>query len=77
MKRKTGRRPEPRIENLATHPTKTVGLTVAAEYLEVDERTLKARIDRGDLDAFCDERVCRIYVDSLRAYVASKRSLAS
>lgn len=72
-----GRRPEPRIAHLATHPRKTVGLKVAAEYLEIDERTLRARIDRGDIDALCDERVIRIDVDSLRAYVARKRSLAS
>lgn len=36
-----GRRAEPRIVDPATHPRRYVSLVVAAEYLEVDRKTLE------------------------------------
>jgi excisionase family DNA binding protein len=66
-----GRRSEPRIVDPATHPRRTVCLRVAAEYLEIDERTLQTRIDDGKLKAFRDGRVCRIEVVELVAYLRS------
>jgi excisionase family DNA binding protein len=45
-----------------------VCLRVAADYLEMDERTLKNRIDGGELDAYRDGKVYRIAVATLVAY---------
>lgn len=72
-----GRRAEPRIENLATHPRQTVCLRVAAEYLDLDERAVRARIEDGRLDAVHDGNVYRISLAALTAYEAARRGLAS
>lgn len=48
---RTGRRPETRITDPALHPKPYVCLRVGAEYLGVDERTLRARIESGALPA--------------------------
>jgi hypothetical protein len=65
---KRGRRAETRLTDPATHPRRTVCLRVAADYLEMDERTLKNRIDVGELDAYRDGKVYRIAVATLVAY---------
>lgn len=66
--RKGGRRPEPRITDTTTHPRQHVGLRVAALYLELDERTLKARVDEGRIDCEIDGRVYRFSLAVLVAY---------
>jgi excisionase family DNA binding protein len=71
---KGGRRAQPRIENLATHPRNVVCLRVAAEFLDLDERTVRARIENGELEAEQDGYVYRIPVAALAAY---RRGLAS
>lgn len=69
-----GRRSEPRIVDPETHPRRTVCLRVAAEYLEIDERTLKASIDDGGLEAFRLGKVYRIELAELVAYRDRRRS---
>jgi excisionase family DNA binding protein len=65
---KRGRRAETRLTDPATHPRRTVCLRVAAEYLEMDERTLKARIDEGVLSGFRSGKVYRIDVTEVVRY---------
>jgi excisionase family DNA binding protein len=72
-----GRRAEPRLTDPSTHPRRTVCLRVAAEYLEMDERTVQARIQDGKLQAFRDGKVCRIDVDSLVAYRDANREIGA
>lgn len=72
-----GRRPEPSIEDLATHPRRTVCLRVAAEYLELDERAVRARIEDGRLAAVHDGNVYRISLKALARYEATHRRVAS
>lgn len=67
------RKREERIKDPATHPKSSVCLKVAAEFLGMDDRTLRVRIERGDLPAFVDGRVYRINLDDLIAYQASRR----
>jgi excisionase family DNA binding protein len=67
-RRRTGRRREPRIIDLATHPRDQVSIQVAAEYLGLDVRTVKARMDDGEIDGHVDGRRWRIPLESLRAY---------
>lgn len=45
-----GRKKEPRIQDAATHPRRFVSLVVAAEYLEVDRKTLNTYMDEGLID---------------------------
>jgi hypothetical protein len=71
------RRPEPRIVDPITHPRKTVGLRVAAEYLDMDERTLCARIERGLLPAVHDGRVWSIKLSDVVHYDEWRRQRAS
>jgi excisionase family DNA binding protein len=59
---------ELRIQDPATHPRSSVCLRVAAEFLELDERTVKARIESGDLPAWVDGKVYRIGLADIRAY---------
>jgi excisionase family DNA binding protein len=70
------RKPEPPITDPATHPRQSVCLRVAADYLELDERTVRARIESGDLPAIKDGKVYRIDLSSLIAY-EQRRRLAS
>ena len=63
-----GRRPEPRIRNLATHPRAHVSIQVAAEFLGLDSRTVRARIDDGRLEAYADGKRWRIPTAALAAY---------
>lgn len=41
------RRAEPRISNPENHPRRYVSLTVAAEYLEIDRKTLRKYLAAG------------------------------
>lgn len=62
------RRPEPRIVDPSTHPRRLVCLRVAAAYLDLDERTLRARLESGAIEAQRDGKVYRIAVDALVRY---------
>ncbi len=70
--RKT-RRPEPFIVDPSTHPRSSVCLTVAADFLGMDERTVRARIERGDLPAWKDGKVYRIALQDLLNYQEQRR----
>lgn len=65
-------RPEPRIVSLASHPRRWVGLRVAADYLRIDARTLRARIEDGRLEAIRDGRIYRISLTALADYEARR-----
>jgi hypothetical protein len=67
------RQREPRIVDPRTHPKSSVCLAVAAEFLGIDTRTLKTRIDLGKLPAWRDEKVYRINIDDLIAYDQERR----
>lgn len=49
-----------------------MSLGVAAEYLGVDARTVRARIECGELDAVRDGRIYRIRIAALEAYEKRK-----
>lgn len=68
-----GRRPEPRIVDPATHPRDSVCLSVAADYLGLDHRTVLARIEDRKLKAVRDGKVYRIAVSDLVSYRAKLR----
>jgi excisionase family DNA binding protein len=69
-----GRQKEPRIIDPRTHPRPFVGLRVAGEYLGLNERTVRARIESGDLPATVDGRVYKIAVVDLMAYDARRHA---
>jgi excisionase family DNA binding protein len=73
---KSPKRAEPRIIDPATHPRRRVCLAVAADYLCISERTVKARIESGVLPAYRDGRVYRIDIDDLCAYDKNRRATA-
>jgi len=52
----------------ASYPKPDAGLTVAAEFLGCDPRTLRRRIESGHLTAYRDGGVYRISVRALVAY---------
>lgn len=58
--------------SLATHPRSAVSLTVAAEYLQLHEQTVRARIEDGRLAAIRDGRAYRITLSALAAYEAAR-----
>lgn len=62
------RRSEPRIVDPSTHPRREVCLRVAADFLGVNERTVRARIESGALIAWRDGKIYRIAVSELVAY---------
>jgi excisionase family DNA binding protein len=66
------RRAEPLITDPSAHPRSSVCLRVAARYLGLNERTVRARIEQGDLPAWRDGKVYRITVQDLQAYVAAR-----
>lgn len=70
------RRAEPRIVDPHHHPRSSVCLAVAADFLGLDERTVRARIESGDLPALRDGKVYRIELAALMAY-EQRRRLAS
>ena len=72
----THRREQAPIVDLATDGRRWVCLRVAAEYLELDERTVRARIESGALEAEVDGKVIRVILRGLRAYL-QRRKLAS
>lgn len=63
-----GRRREPRIIDPHTHPRREVSLTVAAAYLGMDPRSVRARLDDGTIPAWRDGKIYRISVAALQAY---------
>lgn len=66
--RRKVRRAHPRIVDPTKHPRPFVCLRVAAEYLGLDERTVRARIEEGRLHGTRDGKVYRIAVAALMAY---------
>lgn len=70
-----GRVPELRIASLASHPKRYVCLIVAAEYLEIDARTLNDWIDEGRITATPFGRRRKIAISELQAF--EQRRLAS
>jgi excisionase family DNA binding protein len=71
--RKGGRQLEPRIVDPATHKRQVVGLRVAADFLGLNERTVRARIEEGKLKAVHDGNVYLITLPDLMAYDAARR----
>jgi excisionase family DNA binding protein len=65
---------EPRIVRLETHPRESVSLTVAAEYLQLHEQTVRARIEDGSLRAYRDGRRYWIPKTALAEYEARRLS---
>ena len=65
---KKSRRAQVRIVNIETDPRATVNLTVAASFLRLNERTVRARIEAGQLAAERDGKVYHIPLDALRVY---------
>lgn len=68
MNRRRGRSPEPPLIDPADYPKSEVGLRVAAEFLGLNERTVRARIDSGQLSGWRDGKVYRIDVKALGEY---------
>lgn len=68
-----GRPREPRIIDPATHPKATVSLNVAAEFLDMHWRTVRARVETGELPGVTDGRIWRIKVTDLVAYEEARR----
>lgn len=66
------RRADPRIVNIDTHPRPIVCLRVAAAFLHLDERTVRARIEDGRLPAVRDGKAYQIALSDLRAYHESR-----
>lgn len=60
MQRRRGRRPEPPIVDPKTDRRTSVCLRVAAEYLGLSDRTVRARIESGELPAKRNGKVYRI-----------------
>jgi len=50
-----------------------VCLAVAAEFLDMDERSLRARIEEGKLPVIRDGKVYRIAIVDLIAYTEERR----
>jgi len=70
---KRGRAKEPSITDPLTHPKSSVCLRVAAEFLGIDARTLRMRIQLGKFPAWHDEKVYRINIEDLITYRAAQR----
>lgn len=65
------RTPEPRLVDPATHPRRSVGLKVGADFLGMGERTLRRRIEEGLIPAYRDGKLYRIKVRELVRYKAA------
>lgn len=63
-----GRKREQRIVDPLTHPRSSVCLTVAAEFLGIDKRTLRQRIDLEQFPAWRDKKTYRINLTDLIAF---------
>jgi excisionase family DNA binding protein len=72
MRRKS-RSPARRIVDPVTHPDRVVCLEVAAEFLGLDARTVRSRIESGELVALVDGKVYRIELGDLLAYDRCRR----
>lgn len=66
--RRGRRKAQSPIVDASTDPRHAVCLSVAAEYLEMNERTLRARIDAGLVHAHIDGKIYRVLMSSIRAY---------
>lgn len=73
------RRPEPRITDLATHPQAWVNLRVAADFLEMDYRSVVAYLEEQHLQAAWKGRRRRIHLAELARFKAwlAQRAIAS
>jgi excisionase family DNA binding protein len=58
----------PRIVDPATHPQREVNLTVAADFLGMNPRTVRNRVDDGAIKGWRDGKVYRVDVADLQAY---------
>lgn len=67
---------QPPITNIETDTREAVCLRVAADFLGLDARSVKARLEDGRLAGWCDGR-WRVSVASLRRYDQERRRLAS
>jgi excisionase family DNA binding protein len=70
------RRRQAPIIDLESDRREAVCLRVAAEFVGVDERTLRARIEAGQLDAWRDGKVYRIGLPALRRYLVDREAHA-
>lgn len=70
------RQPEPRILDPATHPKRYVSLAVAADYLEVDRKTLGKYLEAGMLAFTVFGRRRKITVSELVAFEARQHRSA-
>lgn len=50
-------------------------ITQAADFLNVSPKTVRRRIDAGELSVFRDGRLVRVHPNDLDRYVAARRSL--
>lgn len=78
--RRNGRTPDPRIIDPSRHPRRFVSLSVAAGFLGLNERTVRAKIECGELPARVDGRVykipiCELVVLKRQVQDTSQRSL--
>lgn len=73
----SGRVPEQRISDLETHPTRYVCLIVAADYLEIDIRTLDKWIDEGRLATTPFGRRRKIAISEVRRFERARMPHAS
>lgn len=69
-----GRQREPRIQDLATHPRRSVSLRVAARYLDIDVRTLRKYLDSGLLDYVTRGERRKIEITALAAFEERQRT---
>ena len=72
MRYKRRSRAHASIVDLASDPRESFGLRVVAEYLLLNERTVRSRIESGALEAEVDGRVYRISKRALLAYAAAR-----
>lgn len=77
MSRQAKRYAEPHITDIDNHSRDHVGLSIAAAFLELDERTVRNRFDDHLLEGYRDGKVYRISVASLKAYDLGRRGQRS
>lgn len=65
------RRQQPLIDP-STDRRQTVNLKIAAQFLDMDPRTVRSRVDEGALEGWRDGKVYRVRVASIRAYHARR-----
>jgi hypothetical protein len=72
VRRRLGKRAEPRITDPLTHPREAVNLTVAAEFLKMDRRALNYFIDSGRIAIVWRGRQRKVRVTDLVAFNAEQ-----